>query len=152
MNWLILLGCMVVATYDLITTINGSMEILGYGPVQICMAALFGVMISTFLLRTYSIWRMRTTDPLKAALKLLWLLAFAYDLATSLHGNNLFLMQDDLSLLEMYSNAQRGVGLEKTVLLAGLTIFVSSASIIISYMVSTPGVLNRPGERRQSAS
>ena len=109
-----------VTLWDTITTIYGTVGIFGSGIVQIFISTLFGLIISSFLLRTMSIINNPKEDVISIGEKILWFLAICYDLYTSFIGNQ-----------ELVLNSSKG-GFAQVVMTVGLTIFVSFAPIGIS--------------------
>ena len=117
---LLLVGLGAVAVWDTITTIYGTSTILGNGPIQIILSVLFGLLISSFLLRTMPIIKNPSEDLIPTGAKILWFLAVLYDLYTAFLGNF------DLVLNQTAS------GVQKVVIAVGITIFICSAPIGLS--------------------
>jgi hypothetical protein len=116
-------GLFFVAILDTITTITGITEILGDGGIQFFIAIVLGMIITTFLIYTFPIIYHYTENLLFLAAKILWLLALLYDLFTSFIGVKDILIE---------SNSE--FGFSQILITIGLTIFVSSCPIFISYI------------------
>lgn len=117
---LLLIGLGAVAVWDTVTTVYGTSTILGKGDVQIVLSVLFGLLISSFLLRTIPIIKNPSDDLIPTGAKVLWFLAVLYDLFTAFMGNF------DLVL------SQTASGVQKIIIAIGITIFICSAPIGLS--------------------
>lgn len=115
-----MVGLILVSLWDTVTTIYGTMLIVGRGAPQVVISVLFGILISVFLLRTIPILKNPREDLLTLGTKALWFLALLYDLYTAFEGNM------DLILGENAS------GHQKVIIAVGLTIFICSAPIGLS--------------------
>ena len=122
---LLLLGF--VTVYDIITTISGTLEILQISIGGMVAAVTLGLLIGGMLYYTHEIFLNKSDDFLPKAFKGLWVLAFLYDIWTSFTGNAKFVLQDyDLTRLTTED-------WKRLILLLGLTLFVSSCPVILSY-------------------
>jgi len=117
---LLIIGLGAVTVWDTITTVYGTNTILGKGDVQIILSVLFGLLISSFLLRTIPIIKNPSDDLIPTGAKVLWFLAVLYDLFTAFMGNF------DLVL------SQTASGVQKVIIAIGITIFICSAPIGLS--------------------
>ncbi len=117
-------GLALVTLWDTFTTITGTMSIIGNNNVQLFISILFGVIITSFLLNTMPLLKNPKDDLIILGGKLLWFLAFGYDLFTSFTGNIEFITQSASNDIAQIS------------ITVGLTIFVSSSPITISYIIS----------------
>lgn len=122
---LLILGLGFVSVWDTVTTIYGTKVILGGGDIQLIIAILFALLIAAYLLRSVPIIKNPSTDLFHVGAKVLWFLAFLYDLFTSFKGNF------DLVLGNVG-------GTERIVLAIGLTIFTCSAPIGLSKLIFDP--------------
>jgi hypothetical protein len=121
-----MLGFGFVTIWDTVTTIYGTTTILGKGAIQIILSVLFGVLITSFLFRTIPIIRNTSEDIIPVGAKVLWFLAFLYDLYTAFVGNM------DLVL------GETATGVQKVIIAVGLTIFICSAPIGLSKLYFEP--------------
>ena len=121
---LILIGLAIVSAYDVLTTIFGTISILGPTVGSTMASILLGGIIGGLMYYSYEIHNSDKSDLMVAGLNVLWFIAVAYDLYTSFMGNNRFII---LGALE-----SREAG--KLVILLGLTAFVTSCPIIWSYL------------------
>lgn len=109
----------VASLWDGFTTMYGTSHVLGDGCGQVFAAFLFGILISALLLNTKRI--IEGNDDFQGNVsRLLWFLALAYDLYTSWLGNANFLVPN-------------GSGVERGVILTGLTVLVSGSPVLLSY-------------------
>ncbi len=115
-----LYGLGFVTIWDTITTVYGTVSIMGTGGVQIFISILFGLIISGFLINSVKIMSNPSEELFPVAAKILCIAAIGYDLYTSFVGNQ------DL-ILNNNSN-----GFSQLFITIGLTIFVSAAPIAIS--------------------
>jgi hypothetical protein len=114
-----------VTIWDTITTVTGTMSIIGDGDAQLFIAVIFGVMISSFLVATIPLLENPSQHPIIYGAKFMWLLAVSYDLYTSFMGNLTFIVD----------GAQVG-DIAQKVITIGITLFVSSSPIAISYLLN----------------
>lgn len=138
MKHLLLLGLGLLTGYDTITTITGTASILGGELVGIGISVVFSLIITGFLLNTMSIMvkPRKNANFINAGAQFLWILALGYDLWTSFVGNNTYVLNTGKSVLDLI---QKGQEVDKILILIGLTIFVSSAPIAISYILHDEG-------------
>ncbi|MGA1133908.1 MAG: hypothetical protein ACO31I_16880, partial [Prochlorotrichaceae cyanobacterium] len=107
----------------LITTVVGTSKILGNDIPSLFISILFSALIGGALYFSYEIHSLE--DPgFPQAIKPLWWLSFLYDLGTSFFGNRRFIIQTNFELSEW----------PKILILLGLTLFVSSCPVILSYL------------------
>jgi hypothetical protein len=111
-----------VALWDVITTIIGTVSILGDSAIQIFISILFGVIISMLLINTLPIMKNPKDDFLSIGAKLLWFLALVYDVYTAYCGNKNYITHGAITMGQM-------------IITVGLTIFVASAPIFISWIL-----------------
>jgi len=110
--------------WDGFTTVFGTISIFNNdGLPQIVASLLLAAIILGLLYNSSNIYNY-DDDIIGVSLKLLWILAFLYDLTTSYMGNSSFLITN--------VNPSQ---IQKFVLL-GLTFFVSSSPILLSLMIS----------------
>lgn len=121
---MLLFGLGAITLWDAFTTISGTSEILGSTGVAFFLAVLFSIMITTFLIKTIPIMENKKDDFLHSGAKFIWFLAISYDFYTSFLGNKNLIESEDFSL-----------GVQQYIVIIGMTIFVSSAPIIISYIL-----------------
>lgn len=121
---MLLFGLGAITLWDTFTTISGTSEILGSTGVAFFLAVLFSIMITTFLIKTIPIMENKKDDFLHSGAKFIWFLAISYDFYTSFLGNKNLIESEDFSL-----------GVQQYIVIIGMTIFVSSAPIIISYIL-----------------
>jgi hypothetical protein len=135
---LILSVLAVITAYDLFTTITGTIEILGTDLGSVIASVTLSVIIAGFLYYSYEIQQVDRNEFLPSMVKPLWFLSYIFDFYTSFTGNNRFIVQSDINFSGIIKgNAEVGV-LESYIgeitILVGLTIFVSSCPIILSYL------------------
>jgi hypothetical protein len=123
---LILLVLGFVTVYDIITTISGTLEILQLSLGGVVAAVTLGLLIGGMLYYTHDIFLNKSEDFLPRAFKGLWALAFLYDIWTSFTGNAKFVLQENITRLNTDD-------WKRLILLLGLTLFVSSCPVILSY-------------------
>jgi hypothetical protein len=121
-----ILGLGFVTIWDTVTTIYGTSTILGKGPIQIILAVLFGILITSFLFRTIPIIKNPSEELIPVGTKVLWFLAVLYDLYTAFLGNMDLILGDTAT------------GVQKVVIAVGLTIFICSAPIGLSKLYFDP--------------
>ena len=115
----------IVTVWDTFTTITGTAEILGGSGIAFFLSILFALMITAILIKTIPIMYHPRKDFLYTGAKLLWGLAFLYDLFTSFIGNR--------GLIETGGN---DFGFAQVIVTIGMTIFVTSSPIAISYLLN----------------
>lgn len=101
------------AVWDAITTVVGTKAYLG--TTNVAVPIFVALVITAFMVGTKQLWRQR--EGLGIAVKVLWCIAFAYDVFTSYIGNLTLVM---------------GGETEKLVFLLGITVLTSGAPILIS--------------------
>jgi hypothetical protein len=111
-----------VALWDAVTTIIGTVSILGNSAIQIFISILFGVIISMLLINTIPIVNNPREDFLSTGAKFLWFLALLYDIYTAYSGNKDYITHGAITT-------------GQTIITIGLTIFVASAPIFISWVL-----------------
>jgi hypothetical protein len=122
---LLIIGLGFVTIWDTVTTIYGTKLILGGAEIQFVIAVLFSLFLAAYLLRSVPIIRNPSPDLFPVGAKVLWFLAFLYDLFTAFKGNF------DLVLGNVGGN-------ERIALAIGLTIFICSAPIGLSRVIFEP--------------
>lgn len=120
---ILLIALILVTIWDTFTTVTGTMAIIGNGKIQLFLSIIFGLIISGFLLSTMLILKNPKDDIIIMGAKALWFLALGYDLYTSFTGNQ--------SLIAESSSSDEIGQLAITI---GMTLFVSSSPIAISYI------------------
>jgi len=117
--------------WDGFTTFYGISEIMGVSDIsrfnsreitQIIASAVFAMVIAGFLFGTKIIFEVSKNNTIAPLLKLLWFVAFAYDLYTSFYGNQQFIFAGRIN------DEQMGM-------LIAMTILVSGSPIIYSYLI-----------------
>ena len=121
---IIILGLGIITVWDTFTTITGTTSIIGNGSMQMFISVIFGIMISAFLVFTLPILENDDENLVTTGAKILWFLAICYDLYTSYTGNQTFITEQ----------ATAG-NIQKIIITVGMTIFVSSSPIGISYLM-----------------
>ena len=121
-----MMGLGFVAIWDTVTTIYGTVTILGSGVVQIIVSILFGLLITSFLIRTIPIIKNPSEDLIPVGAKVLWFLAVGYDLFTAYMGNFDIILNQTVD------------GVQKVVIAIGITIFICSAPIGLSRLYFEP--------------
>lgn len=116
-----------VTVYDVLTTIFGTIEILEVSIGSVVAAVTLGLLIGGMLYYTHEIFLNKGQEFLSQAFKALWALAFLYDIWTSFTGNAKFVLQEE-NLSKLTTEDWK-----KLILLLGLTLFVSSCPVILSY-------------------
>ncbi|MGB0929746.1 MAG: hypothetical protein ACPGVB_03160 [Chitinophagales bacterium] len=123
---LILLGLLLVTMWDIIATIVGTVDVIGTSTIEIFIAVLFTIVLSGFLLSTMPIMKNPKDDFVSSGSKFLWFLALCYDLFINYIGNKAIITLDgeiiDLDLTQIF-------------IITGLTLFVTSAPILVSYLI-----------------
>ena len=120
---ILLFGLGLITAWDTFTTVTGTTAIIGTGNIQIFISIIFGIIISSFLIFTIPILDNDDDDLIAIGSKILWFLAVCYDLYTSYTGNRTFIAEQAAS-----------GNIEKILITVGMTIFVSSSPIGISYI------------------
>jgi len=113
---------LLITLWDTFTTAYGIGSVLGWGPVQVFIAIIFTLIIDVFVLGTFRIVKSRSDSFFKYVLYFLWAIAVIYDVYSSYLGNAEFIIKVDQGLPQIF-------------MLIGLTIFVASSPIIVSYLV-----------------
>ena len=117
--------------WDGFTTFYGVSEIMGVSDVmelrsrdmtKIIASACFALVITGFLFATKTIWEISNNNAIAPMLKLLWFIAFFYDLYTSFYGNQAFIFSGNIND-------------EQMMMLIGITILVSASPIVYSYLL-----------------
>lgn len=121
---ILIIGLGVITIWDAFTTITGTAKVLGGTGMAFFLSVVFAVMLTTFLIKTIPIMYHPKTDLLHTGAKILWGLAMLYDIFTSFVGNKNLIESGDSSF-----------GLAQVVVTIGMTIFVSSSPIAISYLL-----------------
>jgi len=116
-----------ITIWDTATTIIGTNNILGNTGIGFFLSFIFGVMITTYLIQTMPIMFNPKEDLLHIGAKILWILAILYDIYTSGMGNK-----------DLIESGDSSFDLAQIVIIIGMTLFVSSAPIAISYLLYTP--------------
>lgn len=116
-----------VTAYDIITTIFGTLDILQHSIGAVVASVTLGILIGGMLYYTHEIFLNKGKEFLTQAFKALWGLAFLYDIWTSFTGNAKFVLQEE-DLTKISTE-----GWKRLILLLGLTLFVSSCPVILSY-------------------
>lgn len=111
-----------ITIWDTVTTITGTLYIIGDGFINTFLAILFGVMIASLLLLSIPIVRNPKTDIVTLVPKILLGIAICYDLFTSFTGNQRLIANEDSSF-------------GQTIVVLGMTLFVSSSPMAISYLI-----------------
>src|SRR5207302_7638454 len=101
-------------------------EILQISVGSVVASITLGVLIGGMLYYTHEIFLNKSKDFLPQAFKALWGLAFLYDIWTSCTGNAKFILQENVTTLTTDD-------WKRLILLLGLTLFVSSCPVILSY-------------------
>lgn len=126
-----LLIVLIVATiWDGFTTIYGTIQILGDGPLQIVASVLFSALILGFVLNTRRILG-RLNGFIGVITKFFWFIALGYDFYTSWTGNANLLVQPSGETAE-------------TVVLIGLTLLVIASPILLSTRRQWGGPASNP--------
>ena len=119
-----IIGLGAITIWDAFTTITGTAKILGGSGIAFFLSILFAVMITSMLVKTIPIIYNPKEDLLHIVAKIMWGLAVLYDVFTSFMGNR--------GLIET-SNSD--FGFAQAVVTIGMTIFVTSSPIAISYLL-----------------
>jgi hypothetical protein len=122
-----IIGLGMITIWDTATTIIGTNHILGNTGISSFLSFIFGVMITTYLIQTIPIMFNPKEDLLHIGAKILWILAILYDIYTSGMGNK-----------DLIESGDSSFDLAQIVIIIGMTLFVSSAPIAISYLIYTP--------------
>jgi hypothetical protein len=124
---ILFVGLGFITIWDTATTIIGTNNILGNTGMTLFLSVIFGVMLTIYLIQTIPIMLNPKEDLLYIGAKILWILAILYDLFTSFIGNKNLIESGDSSF-----------DLAQIVITIGMTLFVSSAPIAISYLLYVP--------------
>lgn len=117
--------------WDGFTTFYGLSEIMGVSDVmglrsremtKIIASACFALVITGFLFATKTIWEISKNNAIAPMLKLLWFIAFFYDVYTSFYGNQAFIFSGNIND-------------EQMMMLVGMTVLVSASPIVYSYLI-----------------
>ena len=117
--------------WDGFTTFYGLSEIMGVSDVmelksremtKIIASACFALVITGFLFATKTIWETSKSNAIAPMLKVLWFIAFFYDVYTSFYGNQEFIFSGKIND-------------EQMLMLIGMTTLVSGSPIIYSYLI-----------------
>lgn len=128
----IILGILGVGTvYDLFTTLSGTLQIMEISFFAILISLLFTAMVAAMLFYTYEIHKNPSTEVFSGLFRVLWILAWLYDVWTAFTGNTEYLLKMDYKNLTTQNWKQ-------LLVLVGLTIFVSSCPIILSFARNNP--------------
>lgn len=120
--YILVIACGLTGLWDGFTTFYGTSQVMGANETQVIASAVFALIIGGFLFGTKVIWESPTNTFLALLLRSFWLIALGYDLYTSYLGNRDFILGGNVSEDQM-------------VILIGMTILVSGAPIIFSYLV-----------------
>jgi hypothetical protein len=121
----------IAGLWDGFTTFYGITEIMNVSDVmelksremrKIIASAFFALVITGFLFGTKTIWE-RSSHSIAPILKILWLIAFFYDVYTSFYGNQEFIFHGHIND-------------EQMMMLVGMTTLVSGSPIIYSYLIN----------------
>ena len=122
----------IAGLWDGFTTFYGITDIMDVSHVmqlrnsdmtKIVASAFFALVITGFLFGTKTIWENSKNHSIDPILKLLWFIAFFYDVYTSFYGNQEFIFHGHINE-------------EQMMLLVGMTILVSGSPIIYSYLIN----------------
>jgi hypothetical protein len=120
--FILVVACGLTGLWDGFTTFYGTSQVMGNDGTQIIASAVFAVIIGGFLFGTKVIWESASNAFLSLLLRSLWVIALGYDLYTSYLGNKDFILGGNVNDDQM-------------IILVGMTILVSGAPIIFSYLV-----------------
>lgn len=120
--YILVIACLFTGLWDGFTTFYGTSIVMGDNDTQVVASAIFAVIIGGFLFGTKGIWEASASSFLSLLLRSLWLVALGYDLYTSFLGNKDFILGGNINDDQM-------------IILVGMTILVSGAPIIFSYLV-----------------
>ena len=121
----------IAGLWDGFTTFYGITEIMNVSNVmafnsremtKIIASAFFAVVITGFLFATKTIWENSRHHAIAPMLRLLWFIAFFYDVYTSFYGNQEFIFHGNIND-------------EQIMMLIGMTALVSGSPVIFSYLV-----------------
>ncbi len=119
---ILLIACGLTGLWDGFTTFYGTSQIVGDEDIQVIAASIFAIIIGGFLFGTKFIWEYYGEAFLVFLLRSLWLVAFFYDIYTSFIGNR------DI----IFGQTSGG---DQIMILIGMTILVSGAPIIFSFLI-----------------
>jgi hypothetical protein len=89
---------------------------------KIIASACFALVITGFLFATKTIWEISKNNAIAPMLKLLWFIAFFYDVYTSFYGNQAFIFSGNIND-------------EQMMILVAMTALVSGSPIVYSYLI-----------------
>jgi hypothetical protein len=121
----------IAGLWDGFTTFYGLSEIMGVSDVlgmnsrdmtKLVASAFFALIVTGFLFGTKTIWESSKHNSIAPILKLLWFIAFFYDVYTSFYGNQEFIFRGNIND-------------EQMMMLIGMTVLVSGSPIIYSYLI-----------------
>jgi hypothetical protein len=124
---ILIIGLLMITTWDITTTTIGTSNILGNTDISFFLSIIFTVMLMQCLIQTIPIMFNQKEDLLHIGAKILWILAILSHIFTSFIGNKKLIYSGDSSF-----------DLAQIVIIIGMTLFVSSAPITISYLLYTP--------------
>jgi hypothetical protein len=122
-----IVGLGMITIWDITTTIIGTNNILGNTDISFFLSIIFTVMLMQYLIQTIPIMFNQKEDLLHIGAKILWILAILSHIFTSFIGHKKLIESGDSSF-----------DLAQIVITIGMTLFVSSAPIIISYLIYIP--------------
>ncbi len=132
MDKLIIMFILLTGTlYDVVTTIYGTINLLGISPYGIVAGVVFGIIVGGMMYYSREVHTM-PVDGFPVLVKPLWLLAAIYDYYTSFMGNNDFFIHATVRSDNWHSIA----------ILCGLSLFVCSCPIMWSYIRTHPRFLD----------
>ena len=118
MRIFLLIALGIAALWDVLTTIYGTILILGDGPVQIVAAVLFGILILGFSINSVRIFRFKASFIIVLT-RIFWIVAICYDFYTSWVANAALL------------TTGRG-GFAENFILFGVTLMVTASPILLA--------------------
>lgn len=110
------------AIWDAVTTVYGSIQVLGHDPKQLAASIAFAVTIAAILIRTRSIFQSEQHIVVKIFFQICWFVAIIYDVGTSYYGTTHFIV----------TNAK---GPEQYAVIVGLTLLTSASTVLISFLL-----------------
>ena len=119
---ILIVACFVTGLWDGFTTFYGISQVMGNDKTQVIASAFFAIIIAGFLFGTKVIWEASSSSFISFVLRFLWFVALGFDLYTSYHGNRHFILGGNVNEDQM-------------IMIIGMTILVSGAPIIFSYLV-----------------
>lgn len=137
MRIFLLIVLAIATVWDGFTTVYGTLQALGDGPIQIGIAFLFSGLIFGFVLNTKRLMRWKGGF-VSGVAKFFWVIALGYDLYTSWIGNSALVVRGNGSAT-------------KIIILIGLTLLVTASPILLSAMWQRgPSSQERQGTLSQS--